>query len=33
MWELGSPGVLEIEEDMVAINIEVMKINQSKEKP
>lgn len=33
MWELGSPGVFEIEEDMVAINIEVVRINQSKEKP
>lgn len=32
MWELGSPGVLEVGEDMVAINIEVVRINQSKEK-
>lgn len=32
MWELGSPGVLEIEKDTVAINIEVVRINQSKER-
>lgn len=32
LWEWGWPGVLEIDEGTVAINIEVVRINQSRER-